>query len=161
MQRIFRNSAMCILSWCLCFTHALATSELPVVLDIKQVDGKPAACLPVNNDRAGDVIQIRMVGVSRSTGPASPGVIYWWFEMPAGARPVYLKRGECLLYGQTVEGAIVHTPPKALDVNKAYQISIIPGGDTGPVYGAGFCVMRRPDGGVRIFGGTNDQESCQ
>jgi hypothetical protein len=160
MQTIFRSSAICFLFWWLGCTNAMATSEAPIDLDVKQIDGKPAACMPVNDERAKDSIQIKMVGVARPTGPASPDITYWWFELPATAKPVYLKRGECLLYGQTIEGAIVHTPPKALDVNRTYYISIIPGGDYGPTYSAAFCVLKQPDGRVDIAVPQNVQNPC-
>jgi hypothetical protein len=160
IRKLLRNVAIGIMSWWLCMHHAMATSEMPIALDIKQVDGKPVACLPMNDDRAEDEIQVRMVGVARSTGPASPDITYWWFELPATAKPVYLKRGECLVYGQAVEGSIVHTPPKALDVDYAYYISLIPGGKYGPVYSAGFCVLKQSDGGTRIAVPGKDQNSC-
>lgn len=159
--RLIRNvTAGAISSW-LCVSQAMATSEAPIDLDIKQVDGKLVACLPTNDDRVQDAIQIRMVGVARPTGPASPDITYWWFELPATAKPVYLKRGECLVYGQVVEGAIVHTPPKALDADYTYYISLIPGGRYGPVYSAEFCVIRQADGGTRIEVPTKEKNPCE
>ncbi|MFL9993411.1 hypothetical protein PQR34_22465 [Paraburkholderia sediminicola] len=131
------------------------------MLDIKQIDGKPAACLPVNDDRARDKIRIRMVGVGRSTGPVSPVITYWGLEVPQDAKPVYMKRGECLVYGQTIEGANVMTKPIALDFNKTYDFAIIPAWDGGgPVYGASFCVLKRADGGVRIAVPEKVQNPC-
>ncbi len=56
----------------------------------------------MNNDRGQDVIRIRLVGVSRPTGPVSPDIIYWGIEVLAEAKPVYLKRGECLVYRRFV-----------------------------------------------------------
>jgi hypothetical protein len=159
-RRLIRNVATGIMSWCLCLTYAVATLERPIDLEIKQVDGKPAACMPVNDEQAQDEIQIKMVGVARPTGPASPDITYWRFELPAAAKPVYLKRGECLLYGQSLDGAIVHTQPKALDVNRTYYISIIPGGKYGLAYSAAFCVLKQADGAIRIAVPTQVDSPC-
>ncbi|HHX4057686.1 MAG: hypothetical protein ACN6QT_29855 [Burkholderia contaminans] len=160
MQTIFRSSVLGVLACLLCLSRAMATSEAPIELEIRQVDGNPAACLPLNDERAESVIQIRSVGVARPTGPASPDVTYWWFDMPAEAKPVYLKRGECIVYGQRVNGAIVRTQPKPLDLNRTYYISIIPGGDSGPVYSAAFCTLKQPGGGVHIAVPKNDRNPC-
>ncbi|VWD05227.1 MULTISPECIES: hypothetical protein [Burkholderia] len=160
MRTIFRSSVLGVLACVLCLSRAMAASEAPVELEIRQVDGNPAACVPVNDERAEPVIRIGTVGVARPTGPASPDVTYWWVEMPAEATPVYLKRGECLVYGQSVKGAIVRTPPKPLELNRTYYISIIPGGDAGPVYSAAFCTLKRPGGGVHIAVPQNDRNPC-
>lgn len=161
MRKIFRNSVIGILSSWLCVAHAMAMSEFPIMMDIKQIDGKPAACLPVNNDRGPDTIQIKMVGVGRSTGPVSPVITYWGLEVPADAKPFSLRRGECLVYGQTIEGANVTTPPKPLDFNKSYDFAVIQAGKSaGPVYDAVFCVLKLPDGGVRIAVPQKVQNPC-
>jgi hypothetical protein len=136
-------------------------SHGPIRLEIRQIDGKPAACLPMSDDVGSDPIQIRGVGVSRRTGPVSPAVIYWDLDVPANAQPMYLKRGECVVYGQTVAGAIVNTPPKTLDVNKYYGFTIIPAGDdAGPVYSSVFCVLKQADGGIRIAAPAKGQNPC-
>lgn len=150
MKKILRSSAMAGLSCWLFASCAVATSHGPIRLDVRQIDGKPAACLPASDDVGSEPIQIRGVDVTRRTGPVSPVVMYWALEIPASAPPVYLKRGECLVYGQAVTGAIVRTSPKTLDINKFYSISIVPGGDYGPVYSSAFCVVRQAGGGVRI-----------
>ncbi|WP_382650031.1 hypothetical protein [Streptomyces sp. NPDC057010] len=160
MQTIFRSSVLGVLACLLCLSRAMATSEAPIELEIRQVDGNPAACLPLNDERAESVIQIRSVGVARPTGPASPDVTYWWFDMPAEAKPVYLKRGECIVYGQSVNRANVRTQPKPLHLNRTYYISIIPGGDSGPVYSAAFCTLKQPGGGVHIAVPKNDRNPC-
>lgn len=161
MRKLLRNAAIGSASWWLCLSHAIAMSEFPIVMDIKQIDGKPAACLPVNDDRGPDMIQIRMVGVGRSTGPVSPVITYWGLEVPADAKPFYLKRGECLAYGQIIEGANVMTPPKPLDFNKSYDFAVIQAGKSaGPAYGAVFCVLKLPDGGVRIAVPQKVQNPC-
>lgn len=143
MRKILLGSAVACISSLVFTACAVATSHGPIRLDIRQIDGKPAACLPASDDTGSDPIQIRGVDVTRQTGPVSPVVTYWALEVPGSAPPVYLKRGECLVYGQTVAGAVVRAAPRALDINKFYSISIVPGGDYGPVYSSAFCVIRQ------------------
>lgn len=161
MKTVLRCSAAVLVSYWLCVSRVLAMSHGAIALEIKQVDGKPVACLPMSDDRGSDPVQIRGIGVDRATGIVSPAIMYWDLDIPANAQPVYLKRGECIVYGQAVAGAIVHTQPKTLDVNKFYSFSIIPVGDGGgPVYGAGFCVLKQADGGVRIATRGKVQNPC-
>lgn len=55
----------------------------------------------------------------------------------------------------------LHMPPKTLDANKYYRFSIIPAGDdAGPVYGATFCVLKQPDGRVRVAAPGKGQNTC-
>uniref|UniRef100_UPI0038D2406C hypothetical protein n=1 Tax=Burkholderia cepacia TaxID=292 RepID=UPI0038D2406C len=98
--------------------------------------------------------------MTRQTGPVSPVVTYWALEVPGSAPPVYLKRGACLVYGQTVAGAVVRAAPRALDINKFYSISIVPGGGYGPVYSSAFCVIRQAGGGVRIATPGQEGNPC-
>ncbi|MFM0645432.1 hypothetical protein PQR14_13980 [Paraburkholderia bryophila] len=135
-------------------------SQGAIELDIKAIDDKPAVCLPVSDDTGSDPVRIRRVGVSRATGTVSPDVIYWDVDVPASAQPVYLKRGECLFYGETLPGAIVNTSPKPLDVNKFNGITIMPAGDYGPVYSSAFCVLTQADGTIRVAVPTQVQSPC-
>ncbi|CAB3974025.1 MULTISPECIES: hypothetical protein [Burkholderia] len=150
MRKILRSCAMACLSCCLLASRADAMSHGPIRLDVRQVDGKLAACLPMSDDTGSEPIRISWIGVTRGTGPVSPVVTYWALEIPERAPPVYLKRGECLVYGQAVAGAIVRTPPRTLDIDKFYSISIVPAGNDGPVYGSAFCVIGQAGGGIRI-----------
>ncbi|MDS0858398.1 hypothetical protein NUV25_11825 [Burkholderia pseudomultivorans] len=161
MKKILLKSTAGFVSYWLLFSSTMATSVGPIHLDIKQIDDKPAACLPAGDDAGPDSIRIRGVGVSRATGTVSPDVIYWDLDVPENAQPVYLKRGECLVYGQTVAGALVHTPAKTLDANKYYGFSIIPAGDdAGPVYSSTFCVLKPAGGRVRIAAPARGQNPC-
>lgn len=160
VREILRSSAVACLSCWLFTSCAVATSHGPIRLDIRQIDGKPAACLPASDDTGSDPIQIRGVDVTRQTGPVSPVVTYWALEVPGSAPPVYLKRGACLVYGQTVAGAVVRAAPRALDINKFYSISIVPGGGYGPVYSSAFCVIRQAGGGVRIATPGQEGSPC-
>ncbi|WP_321885528.1 hypothetical protein [Paraburkholderia bannensis] len=150
MQTLCRNSLIGVaLSW-FCASITLAMSHGSIDIDVKQIDDKPAFCLPVSDDNGSDPIQISRVGVSRETGVAQPAVTYWDEFVPVNAQPAYLKRGECLAFGQIVPGAIVDTPATSLDVNKYYSFALIPGGDAEFVYAVAFCVLRQADGKVRI-----------
>ncbi len=53
-----------------------------LLLDIKEVDGKPAACIPTNDEEFENVVQIDFIGVSRSTEPTTPGINYWEAQVP-------------------------------------------------------------------------------
>ncbi|WP_321953810.1 hypothetical protein [Paraburkholderia bannensis] len=150
MQTLCRKSLIGVaLSWVF-VSFSLAMSHGPIDIDVKQIDGKPAFCLPVSDENGSDPIQISRVGVSRETGVAKPAVTYWDEFVPVNAQPAYLKRGECLVYGQIVPGAIVDTPATSLDVNKYYSFALIPGGDAEFIYGVAFCVLRQADGKVRV-----------
>ncbi|WP_241023480.1 hypothetical protein [Paraburkholderia sp. Ac-20340] len=150
MQTICRNSLIAVLLCWFCASCVSAMSQGSIDLDIRQVDGKPAFCLPASDDTGSNPIQIRRVGVSRSTGVTTPAVTYWNATLPDSAPPVYLKRGECLVYGQTVSGAIVDTPAKPLNANNYYDVTIMHAGETGAVYSSIFCVLRQADGSIRI-----------
>lgn len=76
MRRIFRSSALCVVL-SLCVDQATAMSRGALLLDIKEVDGKPAACIPTNDEEFENVVQIDFIGVSRSTEPTTPGINYW------------------------------------------------------------------------------------
>lgn len=160
MRNMLRSCAMACLSCCLFVSRADAMSHGPIRLDVRQVDGKPAACLPMSDDTGSEPIRISSIGVSRQTGPVSPVVMYWALEIPERAPPVYLQRGECLVYGQAVAGAIVRTPPRTLDLDKFYSISIVPAGNEGPVYGSAFCVIGQAGGGIRIATPGQQGEPC-
>ncbi len=160
MWTIFRNSLIAVLACWICAACAMAMSRGAVHLDFEVVDGKPAFCLPQSDDNGDDPVPLGRFGVSRATGVASPDVTYWEAVVPASAQPAYLKRGECLVYGQTVAGALVETPAKPLDVNKFYSAAIIPAGETGRVYSAGFCVLREANGAIRITQSTKERNPC-
>jgi hypothetical protein len=160
MQTICRNSLIGVTLCWLCASCATAMSHGPIDLDVKEIDGKPAVCLPASDDTGSDPIRISRVGVSRETGVAAPSVDYWDEVVPASAPAAYLKRGECLIYGQTVPGAIINTRAKPLDANKYYTAAIIPAGESGPVYGAIFCVLRQANGAIRIAVPAKQHNPC-
>ncbi|AIO66475.1 hypothetical protein [Burkholderia oklahomensis] len=160
MHRIFRNSLICMLS-CWCIAQAGAMSKGPVPLDVKRIDGKPAACIPMSDDGGKSSMRLGFVGVSRATGPTSPNVIYWQIEVPDDAPPIYLKRGECIVYGQSIPGATVLTPPKPFDFDKWYNFAVMPGGeDDGPIYRGSFCVRKKPGGGGRVVLPSEGGDTC-
>ncbi len=82
-------------------------SQGPIVLQIKDVEGKHAAFLPSADERAKSGVRLCWAGVSRAAGPTSPAVVYWVITVPDDVPPVYLKRGECVVFGQRIPGATV------------------------------------------------------
>lgn len=85
MHRIFRNSVIGVL-WCGCVAQAGAMSRGPVPLDVKRIDGKPAACIPTSDEGQAEM-RLGFIGVSRATGPVSPDVIYWQVEVSDNVPP--------------------------------------------------------------------------
>lgn len=85
-------------------SSAVAMSRGPVRVDIKRIDGQPAARIPESDDTGNEWVRLHIAGVGRATGPASPAVVYWVITVPDDVPPVYLKRGECVVFGQRSPG---------------------------------------------------------
>ncbi|KGS19284.1 putative lipoprotein [Burkholderia pseudomallei MSHR5569] len=77
-------------------------SRGPVRVDIKRIDGQTAARIPESDDTGNEWVRLHIAGVGRATGPASPAVVYWVITVPDDVPPVYLKRGECVVFGQRI-----------------------------------------------------------
>ncbi|CAJ7621292.1 paar motif family protein [Burkholderia pseudomallei] len=75
---------------------------------------------------------------------------------------VRLKRDECIAYRQSLDGADVLTPPKALDAGRGDYFAVVMPGCTepGPVDGASFRVLDRAAGRVRIALPSQDDGQC-
>ncbi|AHI78115.1 hypothetical protein BTJ_1126 [Burkholderia thailandensis E444] len=106
-------------------------------------------------------MRFEFVGVAYSTGATTQGENYREARVPDDAKPVYLTRDECIAYGQSIDGADVLTPPKALDVGMVDYFAVIPSGTApGAVYGVSYCVLHRPTGRVRIALPSQDGGRC-
>lgn len=159
MHRIFRNSVIGVL-WCGCVAQAGAMSRGPVPLDVKRIDGKPAACIPTSDEGQAEM-RLGFIGVSRATGPVSPDVIYWQVEVSDNVPPVYLKRGDCIVYGQSIPGATVLTPPKRFDIGKWYNFAVMPGGKAeGPIYRGTFCISGKRGDSGRVVLRSENKDAC-
>lgn len=159
MHRIFRNSVIGVL-WCGCVAQAGAMSRGSVPLDVKRIDGKPAACIPTSDEGQAEM-RLGFIGVSRATGPVSPDVIYWQVEVSDNVPPVYLKRGDCIVYGQSIPGATVLTPPKRFDVGKWYNFAVMPGGKAeGPIYRGTFCISGKQGDSGRVVLRSENKDAC-
>lgn len=132
----------------------------PTALIIKQVGDLPAACLPMKDANGDQPVQIYFVGVSHARGPTESSEIYWAVDMSKAPKPVYLKRGECLVYGENIDGARTDLAPKTLRLNYNYGFAIRPGGKWRSVYGASFCVLKQPNGKLLIVVPTAEHNPC-
>ncbi|AOJ69121.1 MULTISPECIES: hypothetical protein [Burkholderia] len=160
MRRIFRNSVIFVLSIC-CISYAAAMSKGPIRIALKRINGKPVACIPADDNGGGQSVRLYVAGISRATGPTTPAVIYWGIKASDDEQPVYLKRGECIVYGQTMPGMTLKTPPRSFDVDKWYNFSVITSDEHGTtIYRGGFCVRPTPDGGGRVVLPEEDQDPC-
>lgn len=141
-------------------SSAVAMSRGPVRVDIKRIDGQPAARIPESDDTGNEWVRLHIAGVSRATGPASPAVVYWVITVPDDVPPVYLKRGECVVFGQRISGATVETPPKPFDVDKRYNFALVTSSESGTwIYKGNFCVREKLGGGTRAVLLKEDRRS--
>lgn len=139
---------------------ASATSRGPIELIIKQIDGNPAACLPMEDSRGNQPVPIIAMGVWRSTGPTSTE-IYWGVEIPKTSPPLILRRGECITYGQSVDGGTIDAPKRPLIPGVSYAFSLIPAGNgSGQVYAAAFCIKKNGSKSIVIQEGS-DENPCR
>ena len=160
MKRILLSNLIALGAITLTAGCAGATSRGPIELIIKQIDGNPAACLPMEDSRGNQPVPIIAMGVSRSTGPTSTE-IYWGVEIPKTSPPLILRRGECITYGQSVDGGTIDTPKKPLIPGVSYAFSLIPAGSgSGPVYAAAFCIKKNGNQTIVIQEG-NDENPCR
>ncbi|MBN3856614.1 MULTISPECIES: hypothetical protein [unclassified Paraburkholderia] len=160
MQRIFRNSAA-LLAVCTFLTSACASQLVVVSLDVRQVGDKPALCFASDDEYMQDAVKLADIGVVRATGIATPVETYWEVEIPESAPPVILHHGDCIVYGQAIDGAKVVTPPKPLDSGMLYTFGISTRDNKGgPIYAGGFCAWRKPGNGLRIERQRKKQYSC-
>ncbi len=138
-----------------------AASHGPIELTIKQTDDRPAACLPLSDVRGDQPVQIVSAGVWRTTGPVSTED-YWSIMIPSTSKPFFVERGQCVTYGQKIEGAEIETNPKPLEFGQSYVFSIAPHGTgSGPVYAASFCVKRAPNGNRIILQEISASNPCK
>lgn len=126
-----------------------------------QADRWSTARIPENDDTGNEWVRLHIAGVGRATGPASPAVVYWVITVPDDVPPVYLKRGECVVFGQRISGATVETPPKPFDVDKRYNFALVTSGESGTwIYKGNFCVREKLGGGTRAVLLNEDSDPC-
>lgn len=102
------------------------------------------------------------VGVAHSTGATTWGENYRGRVCRPMRSMVRLKRDECIAYRQSLDGADVLIPPKALDAGRGDYFAVVMPGCTepGPVDGACFRVLDRAAGRVRIALPSQDDGQC-
>ena len=139
---------------------ASATSRGPIELTVKQIDGNPAACLPMEDSRGSQPVQIISIGVWRATGPTSTET-YWDVTIPATSPPLTLRRGECITYGQSIDGGVIDAPKKPLSPGVSYAFSLIPAGSgSGQVYAASFCIKKSGRKSI-VIQERSDENPCR
>ncbi|WP_413706327.1 hypothetical protein [Ralstonia sp. Ralssp110] len=160
MHRIFRNKAAGLLSFFFISSCSFATSKGSIGLAIKQTGDSPVVCLAAADENGNQPVRIHFVGVSHATGSFG-SESYWQVEVPESSKPLYLKRGECLTYGQAIAGANILTEPKKLQPGVLYGIGLVPyDADAGFVYGANFCLMRQPNGKLKVVDPAIERGVC-
>ena len=139
---------------------SFATSRGSIGLAVKQAGELPAVCIAAADENGNQPIRIHYVGVSHATGSFGSEP-YWNLEVPESAMPFYLKRGECLTYGQAIAGANISTKAKKLQPGVLYGIGVVPYG-TGSefVYGANFCLIRQSNGTLKVVDPAVEHEVC-
>ena len=148
------------LSLTLISSYSFATHKGSIGLAVKQAGELPVVCIAAVDENGNQPVRIHFVGVSHATGSVG-SESYWGVEVAESAKPFYLKRGECLTYGQTIAGANIFTEAKKLQPGVLYGIGVVPYG-TGSefVYGANFCLIRRPNGTLKVVDPAIEHGVC-
>lgn len=160
MHRLFRNKAAGFLFLFLISSCSVATSKGSIGLTVKQTGELPAVCFAAADENGNQPIRIHFVGVSHATWSFGSEP-YWEVEVPESSKPLYLKRGECLTYGEAIAGANILTEPKRLEPGVLYGIGLVPyeaGADF--VYGANFCLIRQHNGKLKVVDPAIEHGVC-
>jgi hypothetical protein len=160
MHRIFRNKVAGFLSLFVISSCSFATSKGSIGLAVKQAGELPVVCLAAADENGNQPVRIHFVGVSHATGSFG-SESYWQVEVPESSQPFYLKRGECLTYGQAIAGANILTESKKLQPGVLYGLGLVPyepGADF--VYGANFCLIRQPNGKLKVVDPAIEHGVC-
>ncbi|WP_183035203.1 hypothetical protein [Cupriavidus sp. UME77] len=113
--------------------------------DIDSIDSKPAICLPKDSGKAFSVGWIS-VYESYAINPSS-----WGAALEAGARPLALKPGDCIVFGVAPDGYEldshkINNFPLKLEANRTYVFRISDAYHPRDSYSAVFCVSKSADG---------------
>ncbi|VVM56508.1 hypothetical protein [Pseudomonas fluorescens] len=133
------------------FHHANATSfGRTEEANITSIDNKPAICLPGDTEEA---FSVGWVTLSESNVRNAAG---WGVTLKLGAKPLVLKSGSCIVFGDPPEGYEsdeykLKTPPLKLEVNKAYVFSINNAYRPRDSYSVIFCVSETKEGALSYF----------
>jgi hypothetical protein len=99
---------------------ALARSQYPRPLTIKNVGENLVACLPEDD---GEDIELKAAFVGQEGATAETGV-NWRIEIKPGAKPLVMHPGDCLAYGSNIDGYTYSFSQESLQINVPYTFSI-------------------------------------
>lgn len=123
---------------------ATATSIGAKHLNIRQILDKPAACLP---EDAGESIELNTAFV---TGDSPEVPRQWAIQLIPGSKPLVLHSGECIAFGQSIDGYRQLGEFHALEEGQTYDFGLRRNDRlndwVSKVYVGLFCVQRAPDG---------------
>lgn len=116
--------------------------ELGVVTSI---DNRPSICLPEYAEKS------FLVGWVSLTESYRRNPSYWGASLLPGFKPVELKPGACMVFGEVPEGYELdnkktNTPLLVLEVNKTYVFSLVNAYRPVDSYDAVFCISKTAEG---------------
>ncbi|WP_109127455.1 hypothetical protein [Dyella sp. C11] len=124
-----------------------ATSLQPNPLIIKQISGVPAACLPEGKLKSIELARAYVMEDSLQGGAIER---QWAIELRPGAKPLTLHPGECVGFGQPIDGYRETGTFKLLEAGRTYVFGINRGDQldrwVSDSYVGVFCVQRLTDG---------------
>lgn len=103
MQPVMKSLILIVglLTALLGFDGALATSSLPNLVDIREIDGAPAACLPLTDAEAIDLQEAYVVESSPQAGEERR---QWRSSARPMEKPMLLHPRECVVFDRPVSG---------------------------------------------------------
>lgn len=127
------------------FGHAHAISSLPHDIDIREIGGNPAACLPSTHG-APFQLQSAYLVESQQTGEEAN---QWALDLEPNGKPAMLRPGDCVVFGTSITGYSEKRGIKQLEEGKTYTFVLQRGGQFkrwwNPNYIGSFCVNRLPN----------------
>ncbi|RDS79732.1 hypothetical protein DWU98_16845 [Dyella monticola] len=126
---------------------ANAASSLPNRLDLRQIDGLPAGCLPKDY---GDVIKLDRAYIVPQI-PVGKGTDFRWsLEREQDAMPVRLRPGNCVVFGRPLKGYEYERHGGTQWVLGQTYVLVVERIDEPGIRGrlnyvGAFCVMHQPD----------------
>ncbi|WP_439890031.1 hypothetical protein ACS7SF_12215 [Ralstonia sp. 25C] len=128
------------------FDGASATSSLPNAVDIREVDGAPAACLPLTD---AETIELQEAYVVESLPRTGEKKRQWALELAPEGKPMLLRPGECVVFNRPVSGYSQGGGLRQVEEGETYTFVLQRGGNFkrgwSPNYIGWLCVTRLPD----------------
>lgn len=127
--------------------HADGMSTAPLPLVIRQIDHLPAACIPVSDTKS---MTLKFAGVWEDSHGQSEFPSQWGIEWVPGAKPLLLRAGQCVVFGQAIDGYRLVGDMHPLKAGRTYNFSLRElnkANDwSGMRYSGMFCVQENTDG---------------